>query len=183
MFSLNKKASESYKIGINEVEGLRETMTTLMKPVQAALKENVYWNDVDLDQAEYKSRDGFIANSHNYGGITINLVIPKCEEYEFSYLEFGECDTPEECEDECICECEGHLDAALNIWFKFEGLNKDGSADFYLCLHGGNGDAPYFRTKYSTDIFGTEFQATGILDLQSKAQKHIETLIRLINKG
>ena len=63
----------------------------------------------------------------------ISLVIPKCEEYEFDFLNFGDYETDgleglteDEIESRRSCEeSEGHLDAALHIWFKFEGYDKN----------------------------------------------------------
>lgn len=182
MIKLTNNAEHSYKIGLDEIQDLKSTMLDLMKPVKSALKDKIYWSEVDLNEAEYKSRDGFIPHSHNCGGIQIHEVIPKCEEYDFGYLEFGECDTPDECQDECLCEAEGHLDAALKIFFKFEGYDpKTGELSFYLILHGGNDDAPYFRK--SQDIYEAEFTARSLDDLRRQASKPIGDLIRLINAG
>ncbi len=178
----------SYKIGLNEVQDLKETMLEIMKPIQAALKSKIYYSEVDLDEAAYKSCDGFIPYSHNCGGIEISEVIPKCEEYDFSYLEFGDCEhtSDDDCgydddgSSECVNECEGHLDAALKIFFKFEGLDKNGTGSFYIILHGGNSDAPYFRS--STDIYEAEFDASTMDELKRNSQKAISDLIRIIKK-
>lgn len=172
----------SYKVGMDEIEGLREAMTNIMAPIQEALKKNIYWSHVTLDDAEYKSRDGFIANSHNCGGLTITEVIPKCEEYSFNFLSFGECESEEgECEEYCVCQDEGHLDASLRIWFKYEGQDSDGEHQFCFLVFGGNGDAPYFRTKYSEDYYEGEFTCNSLDDLRRKSQKHVEAIIRLLN--
>lgn len=186
--------TDSYKTGINEIKGLREAMLEIMKPVQAAIKDKIYWSEVNLEEAEYKSRDGFLAHSHNCGGIQITEVIPKCEEYDFGFLEFGECD---ECGDaeqypkgdhrcgyegvECAAEAESHLDACLRIWFKFEGYDqKTGELNFYLVLHGGNGDAPYFRPQYSTNIFEASFSCKSVEGLKRAAAKHFRALLKVL---
>jgi hypothetical protein len=183
------KNTGSYKVGLNEIEGLEQTIHSLMVPIQRILKSKIYWTSkIDLSSVEYKSRDGFIAHSHNCGGLKIQLVIPKTEESEFEFLEFGECDH-EDCPDyeetgECVSEDAGHLDAALNIWFKFEGLDEEtGNAQFYIAVFGGNGDAPYFRTKYMTDIYEYEFNASDLNDLQKKAQKPIQDIINILKRG
>jgi hypothetical protein len=153
-------------------------MRELMEPVRRALKEHIYYSDVDLESAEYKSRDGFSAHAHNCGGVCINEIIPKCEEYDFSYLKFGEYNCAESgCdESECLCDQDGALDAALKIWFKFEG-----NGEFYIILHGGNDDAPYFRK--SQDIYEADFEAHSLDELRRKAAGPIGDLIRLIRRG
>ena len=182
-FKLNETAESSYKIGVDEIEGLKNAMRELMQPVRAALKNNIYWSDVELNEAPYKSYDGFIPHAHNCGGVEIFEVIPECESDDFGYLEFGErdCETYECPEDECLCDQDGGLDAALKIFFKFEGLDSDGVGSFYLVLHGGNNDAPYFRQ--SNDVMECEFEASNINELNKNASKHIEKMIKLIKKG
>ena len=177
------KNTDSYKVGLDEVEGLKETLIDLIQPVQKAIKEKIYWSDVSLNEAEYKSRGGFSAYSGNCGGLQIAEIIPECESYDFGFLDFGECDGSEECEEECLCSSEGHLDAALYVWLKFEGLNPDGTASFYLVLHGGNADAPYFRHKYTQTYFEAEFEATSLDDLRRRAQKSIGDLIKFMRMG
>jgi hypothetical protein len=174
-----------YKVGINEIEGLTDAMTKALIPIQNLVKERVYWNDAEICQTEYIGRDGFIPYSHNHGGVEISLVIPKCESYEFDFLEFGECD---ECDgekqcgykkQECGSESEGHLDAKLRIWLKFEGIDNN-EMHFYLYLGGGNGDAPYFRTKHEKTIFETEFTAKTISSFKLEAKKQVEKLLKRI---
>lgn len=186
----------SYKIGVDEIVGLKQAMMEVMAPIQASIKDRIYWSDVDLGEAEYKSRDGFIAHSHNCGGIMIREVIPKCEEYDFGFLEFGECDmcgTAECVNDkgepiqcgykgmECASESDGYLDAQLRIWLKFEGYDEEtGELSFYLYCGGGNGDAPYFRTKYESDLFEASFTCKSVAGLKRAASKHVKALLAVI---
>lgn len=178
---------DAYKIGINEIEGLKDAMTSALVPIQKYLKDHVYWNECEIEETEYLSRDGFIPYSSNCGGVEICLVIPSCEQYDFDFLEFGECD---ECEAgdgkqcgyegmECASESEGHLDAKLRIWLKFEGL-EDETMRFYLYCGGGNGDAPYFRTKYEATIFESEFTAQSIASFKLAARIEVQKLLRKI---
>lgn len=178
------------KVGMNEIEGLKEVMTDLMLPVQKAVKEHVYWNDCALEEAEYKGCDGFIPHSHNCGGIQLNVVVPKCEEYDFSFLEFGEIEdsevegmTEEEREEyENSMDNEGHLDASLEIWLKFEGLNEStGELKFYLVLSGGNHDAPYFRN--TPVIFETEFSAKTLAGVKLFGERKIKKLLNFMFHG
>jgi hypothetical protein len=187
--------NRSYKIGLDEVGGLKTAMSEVMSSVQEHIKQNIYWNDVELIDAEYKSRDGFIANTSNCGGLYISVVIPKCESYEFDYLSFGECDecinsteldkhgSPKQCGfdgQECASESEGHLDAHLKVWLKFEGIDEDGLMSFYLVLSGGNGDAPYFREKYQPTLFETEFTAKSIAGFKRQAAIAIKKLLKVM---
>lgn len=183
----------SYKTGINEVKGLAKALETLLKPIQKHLKEHSYWNDCAIEHTEYLRRDGFIPHSHNCGGQQIYLVIPKCESYEFDFLEFGECDVcgtaecvneagePIQCGyegQECASESDGHLDAALRIWLKFEGFDDKGKMQFFLYAGGGNGDAPYFRTHAEVDLFESSFTAKNLTELKTKGRKHIQKLLK-----
>jgi hypothetical protein len=189
MIELTATAELSYKIGMDEVVGLEDCLRGLMAPIRRALKAKMYWSQVDIDSVEYKSRDGFSAHSHNCGGLMIREVIPKCEEYDFAFLEFGEltecCLAEPEDEESCgsTCEGEGHYDAQLRIWFKFEGINDEGEMEFYLFVGGGNGDAPYFRSKHETDILEFSFTAKSLDQLRRRASKPIEQVIRLIKAG
>jgi hypothetical protein len=172
------------KVGINEVKGLKDVLKSLMAPVQTHIKNHIYWSDVDLTESEYTSRDGFIPHSHNCGGIEISEVIPKCEQYEFGFLEFGECD-PEYCEchkpdpnGECALDIDGHNDAKLRVWLKFEGINEQDEMEFYLYMGGGNGDAPYFRVNAEATIFEAQFTAKTLSELKRVGAKHINNLIK-----
>ncbi len=175
----------SYKLGINEVQGLKKAMIKQMSVVQEHLKENCYWSDVQLIDSEYLGRSGFIPHTHNCGGIEICEVIPKCCEYDFSFLEFGEHDA--DCaiingNSECNCgEADGLLDASLRVWFKFEGLDAAGNLKFYLYAGGGNNDAPYFRTEYSADIFEAEFTCRSVGALPETAKKHFKALLKKLS--
>jgi hypothetical protein len=188
----------SHKVGINEVVGLNKAMRDVMTPIQALIKDKVYWNDCDLDETEYKSRDGFIPYSHNQGGIQLSLVIPSCEKDGFDHLiEFGECDECGNAElypegdhqcgykgQECGYESEGHLDAHFRVWLKFEGIDQDTQElSFYLYCGGGNGDAPYFRTKYEADVFEASFTCKSVAGLKRSASKHVQALIAKIKGG
>ncbi len=184
--------TNSYKVGMNEVQGLKAAMLSAMKPVVELIQGKAYWTDKNnlLNEAEYTSRDGFIAHSHNCGGIQLDLIVPKCEEYEFSFLDFGECDDSEcECRDpngsgECGYDTEGHLDAFLRVWLKFEGVNPDNDKlQFYITVHGGNGDAPYFRTKYSNDYFEASFEVASVAEFKKIAPKHLNKVLKLIGGG
>lgn len=184
----------SYKLGMNEVLGLRNAISEAFSPLCNAIKDKAYWSSVALEDVEYMDRDGFIPHSHNCGGLRINLVIPKCESYEFDFLEFGECD---ECGDtekypegdhrcgyegqECAYESEGHLDAALRIWFKFEGYDKEtGDLNFYLVMSGGNRDAPYFREQHLATIFEASFSCKSVEGLKRAAAPHIKKLLKAV---
>lgn len=178
----------SYKVGIDEIVGLKKEMTKLIKPIQDAVHDKAYWaRETTFESSEYKSRDGFIPHSHNCGGLDLTIIVPKCEEYDFGFLEFGEWDGTHYCDekDKANCECpydqDGEYDAKLRIWFKFEGYDQDtGELEFYLYMGGGNGDAPYFRTKYEQDIFEASFTCKSINGLKRAASKHIKALLKVI---
>jgi hypothetical protein len=161
------------KVGVNEVEGLLAAMKKVMEPVQSALQENIYWSDVEMTEAEYTGRDGFIPYSDNCGGVIISEVIPECESLNFDFLEFGESEEEDE-------ENDGQLDAALRIWLKFEGFDG-GVMKFYLVMSGGNQDAPYFRLKYQPVIFETDFTAKSISGFKLRAAAAISSLIDFLN--
>jgi hypothetical protein len=173
---LTESAHRSYKIGIDEIVGLKSAMTDVMKPIQALIKSKIYWSEVELEEAEYKSRSGFIPHSHNHGGIQITEIIPKCEEYEFGFLEFASTCGPDG--SGCECDDEGHLSAKLAVWLKFEGIDGDGNLSFYLILHGGNNDAPYFRD--SNDIFEAEFTCKSVSGLKRASAKHVRKLLEVM---
>jgi len=183
----------SYKVGMDEIPGLEAAMREAFKPVVEHLQDLAYWNrETDAEKSEYKRRDGFIPHSHNCGGLEWSTVVPSCVKYEFDFLEFGECDECGKADEypegdhqcgykgfECAYESEGHLDAKLRVWFKFEGL-EDGTLKFYLYAGGGNGDAPYFRTKYETDLFEASFEAKSLAGIQRTASKHIKALLKVL---
>ena len=182
-----KKEYPFSKVGMDEIVGLEDAMRKVFKPIETTLLDKMYWCRGDEDgivhKAEYKSRDGFIPHSHNCGGLKIVQVVPKCEEYEFGFLEFGEWDGEHYCEDtdncECHYDCDGEYDALLDIWFKFEGLDEEtGELKFYLVLSGGNNDAPYFRNQPT--LFEAEFTCKSIAGLNRAASKHIKALLKLI---
>lgn len=182
-----KKEYAFSEVGVQEVEGLLPKMNQIIAPIQAAIREHTYWTDAEFTPSEYKSRDGFIPYSHNCGGLDCTIVIPKCEEYEFSHLvDFGEC---EDCTAEKYCgyeglECsgdsEGHFDAKFRVWLKFEGIDEDGEMQFYLYAGGGNGDAPYFRTAHEVTIFEASFSAKTIAGIQKAAKSHVQKLVAKI---
>lgn len=174
------------KVGINEVKGLKAVMLDLMKPVQVWLTNSIYWSECKPCESEYKSRDGFIPYSHNCGGIEFSEIIPSCEEYNFSFLEFGQCD-PEYCDchkpdssGECSLDIDGHKDAKLRVWLKFEGINDQGEMEFYLYLGGGNGDAPYFRTKYEATIYETSFTVKSLAGLKRRGAAEIQKMLKAV---
>lgn len=182
----------SYKVGVDEIVGLKAELRNAIKPLVAALKSEVYWmNEIPVESIEYKSRGGFIPHSHNHGGVEINLVIPKCEGYKFPALEFGEC---EGCNDdctkctrfdenssgECVSENEGHLDARLRIIILFEGINENDELEFYVNVCGGNGDAPYFRIQHLGDLYNGEFKASTVGDVVKKSKRCVNAAIKSI---
>lgn len=188
---LTPNAHNSYKIGLNEVVGLEEAMELALKPILDHLNEiSRTWSGdgwFKFDTAEYKSRDGFIAHSHNLGGVMIESIIPKCGEYDFGFLEFGEYETDglEDLTESEIDsrreseESEGYLDAKLRIWLKLESLD-DESLNFYLVMSGGNGDAPYFREKHQPTLFEASFACSSVFDLAITARPHVEALMAVI---
>ena len=173
------------KIGMEEIEGLTKGMVKLMIPVKEHLKQAVYWNDLALRKSEYKSRDGFIPYSSNCGGIELQVIVPKCEEYSFPFLDFEECDectAEKQCGydgQECAGDYDGHFDSNLRIWLKFEGL-ENGRMSFYLYCGGGNNDAPYFRTKFEPTLFEDSFTARSLPELERVASKRIAKLIKFL---
>ncbi len=179
--------NNSYKLGLDEVEGLETAMRRAFEPIKKILANKIYWRDTfDVDTVAYKSCDGFIPHSHNCGGLQIHEIIPECERYEFDFLDFGEwngehsldCKNHNECD--CSLPVDGEFDAALRIWFKFEGLDDDDKLNFYLVVSGGNNDAPYFRTKYENTYFKAEFSCSSVNGLQRAASKHIKAIVDLI---
>jgi hypothetical protein len=182
---LTPQSHESYEIGVDEIVGLKKAMAEVMLPVIQTIKDKAYWNDDVLSWAEYKRRDGFIPHPHNLGGLEIRLVVPDCEQYEFSFLEFGEWDGEHvsDCTDHETCECmyanDGEYDASLRVWLKLESID-DGTLKFWLYMGGGNGDAPYFRSKYETDIFEASFECKSVAGLKRAANKHVKALLEVI---
>lgn len=191
----------SYKLGMNEVVGLKAAITEAFSPIKELLKDKAYWNEsLDFEELEYKSRDGFIPYGHNCGGLELSMHVPRCEQYEFGFLEFGECDgcnedqtaccgmiddpkDPNYNHGECGYESEGHLDAYLRIIFKFEGVNEDGELEFYINACGGNGDAPYFRVQYLTDLFEASFTSKSVKGVKRAASKHIKALLKALGES
>lgn len=177
-----------YKVGVNEIQGLRDAIHAALKPVQEYVKDKAYWHDtIDIDDTEYKSRDGFIPYTHNCGGAEISLIVPKGEEYDWSFLEFGEytpCEDGQSDEDydlDCQAEGDGHLDAKFRVWLKLEGYDSDtGEMSFYLYCGGGNGDAPYFRTKAEATLFESEFKAKTLAQFSTRAAKAVKALLKAI---
>lgn len=191
--AIKVEMGQSYKLGMDEVVGLEMYMRAVFAPISEHITNLAYWTTEDklVDTVEYKSRDGFFANKDNCGGLEIRIVVPKCEEYDFDFLKFGECDECGKSEYtegdgqcgyegvECASQNEGHLDAALRIWFKFEGL-EDGTLKFYLYAGGGNGDAPYFRTKAEADLFEASFEAKSLAGIKRAAAPHIKALLKVL---
>jgi hypothetical protein len=181
---LQINSKNSYKIGTHEVVGLEDAMQNIMSPIAEILRDKMYWNEtLEFKAVEYKSRDGFIANQLNCGGIAIFEVIPEYEQYKFNFLEFGEATHDASLSDEendSVRESElgdGHLDAALRIWFKFEGLS-DGLMHFAIFVQGGNGDAPYFRRL--DDIYEGEFSCKTLTDIQRASAKHVKAIMKIL---
>lgn len=170
-------------VGIDEVVGLKDEMRSVFKKITNELNGRIYWGTL-VHESEYKRRDGFIPHSHNNGGLEISEVIPKCEEHEFDFLEFGDYDCKgNSCpKDECNCNNDGELDSHLRIWFKFEGIDQETQAlKFYLYMGGGNNDAPYYRSKYEPTIFEAEFEAKSVKGLSRAASSHVKSLIKVLS--
>lgn len=176
---LTENANQSYKIGVDEIEGLRAALVDAISPVTKALKSKIYWYDeIEINDLEYKSRDGFIPYSHNFGGVKIGLHIPECESYEFDFLEFGEPEINEETGEPF--ENEGELDAYLRIIIKFEGFDDDGYMTFYVNVSGGNNDAPYFRVKNMPDLFEAEFRCKTVSGIKRASNKAVKGILKLM---
>lgn len=188
---LTPDATHSYKIGMNEIVGLEVAMREVLTPVAIQLNEQESWSGNDwfkIKPTEYTGRDGFIPFASNCGGLEINAIIPKYGEHDFSWLDFGEYSEREaEMSDEEYDyqreseEGDGHLDANLRIWFKFEGLDDDGTLNFYLVCAGGNGDAPYFRTKYEQTYFEASFNCKSLKGLKRASAPHVKALLKAIS--
>lgn len=177
----------SYKVGVDEIVGLKAEMKSILEPVRAAIQDKIYWTKVRLDDTEYKSRDGFIPSAHNLGGVEIIEVIPNCESHSFLFLDFGEFEPStanlSEAEYDAEYEAErgdGFLDAKLRVWFKLESIENN-TLKFYLYLGGGNGDAPYFRSHAETTYFEAEFTCKSVKGLKRAASKAIDALLKKIN--
>jgi hypothetical protein len=176
---LTENASRSYKIGVDEIEGLKAALIEAISPVRSALKSKIYWQDqIEIDDLEYKSREGFVPYSHNFGGVEIGLIIPECESCEFSFLEFGEPEINEETGEPY--ENEGELDAYLRVIIKFEGFDDDGWMIFYVNVSGGNSDAPYFRVSHLPDLFEAEFRCKTVDGIKRASNKAIKGILKLI---
>lgn len=189
----SKKQLSSYfksKVTIDEVEGLAKVLEALMTPVRDQLAKHVYWNDLKVTPSEYQSRDGFIPYASNCGGFQLEFIVPKCEEYNFGFLDFGQC---EDCGSEahggemcgykgqeCGLEGDGHLDAKLRVWLKFEGQDPDGTLRFYLYAGGGNGDAPYFRTEHEITLFEREFTAKTLSGVRYRGAAAVRALLEVL---
>lgn len=122
--TLTPSAKTSYKTGVDEIVGLADAMRLSIKPLLDHLNELDDWCGdgwFKMESAEYKGRDGFIPHSHNFGGVEIGAVVPKCGEYNFSFLEFGEIEREPGQSDEDwdaqrdIEESDGHLEAVPKL--------------------------------------------------------------------
>lgn len=118
--------------------------------------------------------------SHKIGvNEVLRLTIPECEQRSWEFLEFGEHDA-DCCSDQgCSLSDEGHLDAHLRVWLKFEGFER-GVMQFYLVVSGGNGDAPYFREKYQPTLFEASFSARTLKSAERNASKHARMMIKAL---
>ncbi len=170
---------DSYKIGVDEVIGLRSAMESVMEPIRDLIRHKAYWNNqLEFNELEYKSRPGFIPNSHNYGGVELDLIVPECESSEWSCLEFGEAEINPDTNE--LYDNDGELDAYLRIILKFEGIDSEGNMKFYLNVCGGNNDAPYFRISSLPELFEAEFMCKSIEGMNRKASKYIKNIIKLL---
>lgn len=177
---LTSTAKYSYKIGVDEIVGLKQAMQQVMQPVLTLIREKAYWNDnLQFDAIEYKSRDGFIANSHNFGGVSIGVCVPQCEEQDWQFLEFGEL-TEEYTREEDFYSNEGELDAYIHIILKFEGIDENGTLKFYINVSGGNNDAPYFRFSQLPDLYEGEFTCKTVTGMKRAAAKHVKAVLKLV---
>ena len=189
------QAERSYKIGVDEVEGMQTALVAAFTPVRDRIRSKAYWDEnLEFNSLEYKSRDGFIANSHNCGGLELTLHVPNCEQYDWGFLEFGECDgcadDGESClgDDskypenggECGYQADGHLDSYLRIILKFEGFNEAGEMEFYINVCGGNNDAPYFRVKHLPDLLEGSFTCKTLKQIGMKAKPHVKRILKLL---
>jgi hypothetical protein len=180
LIKLKPTAKQAYKIGVDEIEGLKEAMQNAMLPIRDALRDKAYWDrELAFDDMEYKGRDGFIPYSHNHGGVVLGLHVPECEQYDWGFLEFGE---HGECCDENGCNQDGELDAYLRIILKFEGVDEDGNLQFYMNMAGGNNDAPYFRVSELPDLFEAEFTCKSVAGLKRAAAKHVNSILKTLTK-
>ena len=186
ILNLNTPKYSLGKITVEHVPGIIEAMRESLVPLVEHIKKNMYWDDdFGPEDTEYKSRDGFIPYASNCGGVALSTIIPKCEEYNFSWLEFGECDD-EECnckkEDsngECLGYVDGSQDSYFKLWVKFEGI-KAGKLQFYINLSGGNGDAPYFRNKYLPDLYENSFACKTVGEFKRKMKSEVKKLIKVM---
>ncbi len=186
--------NDSYKVGMDEIPGLKEALLEVMNPIKEALSEKIYWSsEIEINDQEYKSRDGFSAYPDNCGGLQICEVIPQCESYEFDFLNFGEYEasdieghenmTKEQLQEAIEEAYQGdtdHLDAIFRCVMKFEGFDERGNMIFYFFLEGGNGDAPYFRQGRQSTIISGEFKAKTLKDIKKKSAKHINKVLKLL---
>ncbi len=178
--SIKIEMKDSYKLGVDEVVGLKDAMKKVMTPIRDLLRSKAYWDEnLNFSSLEYKSRDGFIPYSHNCGGVELGLHVPECEKYDWDFLEFGEM-TEEYHRDIDPYENEGELDAYLRIILKFEGIDDEGNLQFYFNVSGGNNDAPYFRVSNMPDLMESEFTCKSIEGLERAASKHVKNAIKLI---
>jgi hypothetical protein len=178
----------SYKIGLNEVIGLKDAMREAMKPIQDLIKEKTYWIDeVEISESEYKSRDGFIPHSNNCGGLEIFQIIPKYELDNFDCIPVTECTEYDNDGNETDLgnhECDENCDHSLRIWFKFEGIELQGEGKsvlkFWLYMGGGNDDAPHFRTKHEKTIFEYDFDAIDVKQFKFRAKEAVKKLTEVL---
>jgi len=165
------------KIGLNEIVDLEKTMRLGLSGLLEFFQNRIYWNDgLNFEKIEYKARDGLIPHSNNLGGLQLFSVIPECECDGWN-LEFGQCENQDDEDSQCIthgCECE-YLEAAVNVLFKIEEIENERIL-VYVNVSGGNGDAPYFRMKYLSDIYENEIVAKDhgeLIDLLKQESKKI----------
>lgn len=179
----NKKYS---KIGFNEVSGLGPAMMQAMKPVLEFIQKKIYWGNIKeyTSEAEYVSRDGFSAYSHNLGGIIISFTAPKCEADSFPFLIFGDVEesereenmTDEDWENYCeSVDSDGHLDYHFRLFFKLEEVS-DNELKFYINVSGGNNDAPYFRNIPT--LYENEFTASSLAEVVSRGKRIFTDLVK-----
>jgi hypothetical protein len=191
MNTLKIDQGNSYKIGLDEIVGLKDVLNEVIKPLVDHLNEQQSWTSPDWFQvecAEYKSRDGFIPHSDNLGGLVVAAIIPECGQGDFPMCSFPEFEpssdnlTDEEIDAERESDgANGYLDSYLRIFLKLESIDPEtGEMKFYINACTCD-EAPYFRLKYSSDLFESEFTVTSFKQLRTVGAKHINKLIKVLS--
>jgi hypothetical protein len=68
----------------------------------------------------------------------------------------------------------------LRVFFKFEGIDeRTGELGFYINISTCD-EAPYFRLKYSTTLFETEFKVKTLAQLRTIGKRHMLMAIKAV---